>query len=692
MSLDSANSPYLLAHKDNPIQWRTWGPDALAEAKASDKPILLSLGYVGCHWCQVMSREAFSDADTAAVINDNFIPILADREERPDLDMLYQGAAGLAGHPGGWPLNVFLMPDGRPYWVAGFLPREDTAESPSLRRLASDNATLWKTDRARAEDTGNNIRGAVENLYNRDMTAAQESMNMDLAALRIAQRHDIFFGGLQNQIKFHNVHLLDVIFRAYLRTGTPQFSQVLFTTMDSILFGGTYDHIGGGFFRHSTDERWLEPAFEKMLYDQALLINICSDLYQFNRNEVCRQRVVETIAFLMRDMKVGDLFAASISSGSQTEDAKYYTWSEPEIDAGLVGTFSARFKQVYGITRDGNVQGRNLPFRLGHPAPANEADEALLLKQRDMLLALRQKRTPPQRDDRVLTDWNGLVICALARAGRVFDRPEWIQIATSAFDAIIATMGGEGNLLSHVKGSMGIADDYADMARAALQLCEVTGDDRFLIQAKAWTQVLDTHFWNNQIGGYCYYADNAEQLFVRPRMVFDNPTPSVNGTMLVVLTRLALLTGETEYMGRASTLAVTFGNEANRVLNGAGGFFAGFEYLLNSLVILVIGHKGHSRTQDLVRAFWSKPLPNAMLVQIEPGDSLPAQHPANGRGMQGGQPTAYICQAGQCSDGFTNAGDLALALTLPPQLRAQQQAQLQQQAQQQQPQQQPRFM
>ena len=693
MSLDNATSPFLLAHKDNPIQWRTWGPEALAEAKASDKPILLSMGYVGCHWCHVMSREAFSDAETAAAIHENFIPILADREERPDLDMLYQGAAGLMGHPGGWPMNIFLTPDGRPFWVSGFLAREDQAESPSFRRLVNDTALLWKNDRARAEDTGNRVREAVENLYNRDMSAAQESINLDLTAVRIAQRHDIFFGGLQGLPKFPNVHLLDVMWRAFLRTGTQQFSQIIFTTLDSVLAGGVYDHIGGGFFRHGLDEQWREPSFEKMLYDQALMINTCCEIYQFNRNELCRQRVAETVAFLMRDLKVGDLFAASISSGSQIEDAKYYTWSEAEIDAGLVGTFSARFKQVYGITRDGNVQGRNLPFRLGHPAPANEADEALLLKQREMLLALRLKRTLPQRDHRVLTNWNGLAISALARAGRVFDRPEWIQLAISAFDAIIATMGGEENTLSHVKGSMGIADDYADMARAAMQLREVTGDDRFLIQARAWTQVLNTHFWNNQIGGYCYYADNAEQLFVRPRMVFDNPTPPANGTMLWVLTRLALLTGETEYMGRASTLAATFGNEAARMLNGAGGFFTGFEYLLNSLIILVIGHKGHSRTQELVRAFWSRPMPNAMLVQIEPGDTLPAQHPANGRGMQGGQPTAYICQSGQCSDPIINGGDLALALTLPPQLRAQAQAQLQQQAQQQQqPQQQPRFM
>jgi len=686
MSLNNASSLFLQSHKDNPIQWRTWGPDALAEAKASDKPILLSLGYIGCHWCHVMNRESFSDAELAAVIHENFIPVLADRDERPDLDMLYQGAAGIMGHPGGWPLNIFLTPDGRPFWVAGYLGREDTPEQPSFRRLVSDTSQLWKNDRARAEDTGNKVREAVENLYNRDMSTGQEQMNLDLSALRIGQRYDIFFGGMQGLQKFPTVLLLDLVWRAYLRTGTPQFSQLVFTTLDSLLMGGVYDHVGGGFFRHSMDERWFEPTFEKMLYDQALLIDFCTEVFKFNRNDLCRQRVIETVEFLLRDMKVGDGFATAISSGSQNEDAKYYTWSEAEIDAALVGTFSARFKQVYGITRDGNMLGRNLPRRLGNPAPASEADEVLLAKQRGMLLALRDKRVRPLRDDRVMPHTNGLAISALARAGIALDKPEWIQAAIQAFDAVVKERGGADNSLSHTDGSAGICDDYAEMARAALSLREVTGDNRFMEQAKAWTRVLDTHFWNNQLNGYCYYADNAEQLFVRPRMVFDNPTPSANGSMLTVLTRLALLTGEVDYMSRASTLGMTFGNEANRMLNGAGGYLAGIEYLLNSLIILVIGHKGHSKTQELVRAYWSKPIPNGMLVQIEPGDVLPPQHPAAGRGMEGGHPTAYICQQGACSNPITNAGDLAWALTLPPNLRAQVQAQLQAQQQQQQPQ------
>ena len=673
MSLSDSNSPFLSSHKDNPIKWREWGPEALGEAQAQGKPILLSLGYIGCHWCHAISRESFSDAEVAAMVNDNFVPILVDRDQRPDVDMLYQGAAGIMQHQGGWPLNVFLHPDGRPFWVAGYQPLEDNAQGPSFRRVVRETLDLWNNERARTETTGDQIRQAVESLYNRDMTMAREQMNLDLAAVRIGQRHDVFFGGLQGPVKFPNPLLLEVLWRAYLRTGTQQFSQLIFTTLDSILFGGAYDHIGGGFFRHSMDERWLEPSFEKMLYDQALMIDLCSGIWQFNRNELCRQRVTETINFLLRDMRVGDGFAASISSGSQTEDGKYYTWSEAEIDAGLVGTFSARFKQVYGITRDGNVQGRNLPQRLGNPTPANDADEALLARQRDMLLTARQKRNRPLRDERLLADQNGLAIAALARAGRIFERPEWIEAAVKAFDAIVATLGQADNRLQHTAGARGMVDDYADMARAAMVLREVAGDNRFLEQARAWTKALDEHFWNSQINGYAFYPDDNDPLFVRPRMVFDNPSPAANGTMLFVLTRLAMLTGEVDYMSRASTLAVTFGNEANRMLNGAGSFLNGFEYLINALVIVVIGHKGHARTQELLRAYWSRPMPNAMVVQLEPGDPLPAGHPAAGRGMEGGHPTAYICQTGQCSQPITNAADLALALTLPPQMRQQQQ-------------------
>ena len=673
MSLDSAVSPYLLSHKASPVNWRSWGPEALAEARASDKPILLSIGYAACHWCHALDQDSFRDTEVAALINDKFVAVLVDREERPDLDMIYQAAAGTMRHQGGWPLNIFLTPDGVPFWVTGHLPREPRGGQPGFRETLISTTELWEKDKVKVAEISAGVRTSLETLYNRDMAATQENMNLDLAALRIAQNFDIFFGGMLGQMKFPNVALLQLMWNAFLRTGTPQFSQIVFTTVDSILFGGLYDHIGGGFFRHTNDERWLEPTFEKTLYDNAMLIDFCTQVWQFNRNELCRQRVAETVAFLLRDLKLGDGFAANIGSGQEDQDAQYYTWSEAEIDASLVGTFSARFKQVYGITRDGNFRGRNLARRLGNAAPANEADEVLLAKQRDMLLAARLKRQLPLRDERLQADWNGLAISALARAGMAFEKPEWIRAAVAAFDYIVRELG-DGDRLIHslygnTKGDVGYADDYANMAKAAIQLWEVTGEERFLSAAKNWVRILDTHFWNPRLGGYCFNADDDEPLFVRPRMLFDNPAPAANGVMLTVLTRLALITGDTSYMGRASTQAVTFGSEANRVVNGSGSFLTGFEYLANSLIVLVVGHKGNTRTQELVRAVWSKPLPNGLVVQIEPGDALPPGHPATGKGMTGGQPTAYIVQLGNVSEGVTDPAQLAYVLTLPVQMR-----------------------
>jgi uncharacterized protein YyaL (SSP411 family) len=670
----NAASPFIEAHKENPVQWRAWGEDALAEAKAADKPILISIGYQGCHWCHVLNREAFNDAEIAAQINDNFIPILIDRDARPDLDQIYQAAAAAMRYQGGWPLNVFVNPDGVPLWVAGYHPREDQGQTPSFRKVLTDAASLYQTDKPRVAENAAGVRNSLELLYNRP--TVQDQINLDISALRIGQNFDIFFGGLQGQMKFPSVLMQQVLWNAYLRTGMPQFSQLIFTTLDSILFGGLYDHVGGGFFRHAKDERWLEPSFEKMLAENAQLIELCTLAYQFNKNELSRQRVAETIAWLLREMKLGDVFAIAQASGNLEDEFRYYTWSEAEIDASLVGTFSARFKQVYGVSRDGNLAGRNLPRRLGNPAPANEADEALLAKQRELLLTSRAKRKAPGVHDHVTTETNAMTITALARAGQVFARPDWVQAATAAFDGIVKALG-DGDRLAHdmangVKGVGGFAEDYANMARAALQLLEITGDARFLTRARAWTKVLDDYFWHEQLGGYCMTASDAEPLFIRPRVLFDNPRPSANATMLIVLMRLALLTGELHYRDRGTAIIAAFSNEANRLLNASGGFLAGFEYFANALEIVVIGHRGHARTHDLLRAAWGRALPNAMIVQIEPGAPLPEGHPVAGREMTQGQPTAYVLQAGTCSDGITDSAILTQMLTLPVQMRQQQ--------------------
>jgi uncharacterized protein YyaL (SSP411 family) len=675
-ALDTATSPYLLAHKDNPVAWRVWSNDVLAEAEKEGKPILLSLGYSACHWCHVMNRESFSDPETAKLINENFIPVIADRFQRPDLDQLYQATANAMGHQGGWPLNLFLNAKGYPYFVAGYLPKEDRMNQPAFSRVLTDMAALY---RDKPDDVAQSAQDAYEraaNLLDRNMRGQPEAIQLDVASMRIGQRYDIFLGGQIGQMKFPQTIFLEILWRAYLRTGIQQFIQLVTTTMDASVLGGLYDHVGGGFFRYTADERWLVPHFEKMLADNALMIEFLTGMWQFNRNGLSRQRIEESVAWLLRDLKMDGAFAAGLEAESEGEEGKYYLWTEAEVDAVLSGTFAQRFKAVYGITRDGNhMGGRNIPRRMGHIQPQlSQADDVLLAKQRGLMLAARDKRTRPARDETLMADANGLAISALAQAGAALDHPDWTKAAITAFDTVVKLLG-DGDRLYHSanggkRGASGFADDYALMIRAALHLWEVTGETRFLDAAKRWVASLDTHFWNMEKGGYCTTADDAEQLIVRQRVLYDQAIPSANGTMISNLTRLGMITGDGVYGERARALLDSFADEYGRAWASCASYINGLENFATGSQVVVVGPRSNPRTQELIRTVWGKALPNRLLYVVETGEALPAGHPAFGKGMQNGAPTAYLCQRNVCSPPITSAVALSQALTLPPRAAA----------------------
>jgi hypothetical protein len=438
-----------------------------------------------------------------------------------------------------------------------------------------------------------------------------------------------------------------------------------------MLLGGLYDHVGGGFFRYCTDERWLIPHFEKMLNDNAALVEIMTSLWQFNRNNLCKDRVAETIDWMMRDMRVQDAFASSLDADTDGEEGKYYSWSEAEIDAALKGTFAQKFKQVYNVQREGLFKGKNVLQRIGaaSPYPQSDADEALLVKQRELMLKARSERAMPMRDDKVLADWNGLAIAALAIAGAVFQRTDWTTAAIKAFDFVVKTMG-EGDRLHHSwrdgkRGPAGYADDYAHMTRAALILFEKTGDKRYLDHARKWVRVLNAHFWDNDRGAYCFTADDSSPLIIRARMMFDQPTHSANGRMLENLARLFMITGEKEYSERATQLIAAIAGEVQRAFVSMGAVLSGFEYAAASLHIAVIGPLSNAKTHELVAAIHGRALPNLCLSVVGPDESFPAGHPLHGKTMQNGQPTAYICQRGTCSPPVTNPVALSQMLQLP---------------------------
>ncbi len=667
--LDQETSPYLLLHKDNPVHWRAWGPEALAEAEAANKPILLSIGYTACHWCHVMEEESFRDAETAALMNEHFINIKVDREERPDLDQIYQAAASVLGQNGGWPLTMFLTPQGEPYFAGTYFPKEERFGQPAFRKVIPEVARLYREQPEPVANTTARVHQTFANLWARDLRAQIDAGVLDQAALHIGQRFDIFFGGMSGQPKFPSTPLIELLWRAHLRTGLGQFLQLVLTALDNMCRGGIYDHIGGGISRYSVDERWFQPHFEKMLYDNALLIDTLTLVWQHNRSQLYRERVEETVAWVQREMMVEQAFASSLDADSEGEEGKYYLWTEAEIDAALMGTFVQRFKEAYAVSRDGNFQGRNILHRTSSAFPLPDADEALLKRQRELLLAQRLRRTPPMRDDKVLADWNGMMIAALSNAGTVFRKPAWINAAIQAFDFVVKTLG-DGDRLHHswrngTRSLMGLSDDYAQMIRAALALWEATGDKKYLEHAQAWTLVLNEHFWDAQNGGYFHTPDDAEPLIIRARSIFDQSVPSANGLMISQLAKLYLATADTLYRDRCNALIQAFSGEVNRAYISMGTYLNGIETAINSVQIVIVGPRNNPKTHELAGAVLGRSLPNRTLMLVDPDEPLPEGHAAHGKTMQNGQPTAYVCQRMTCSAPITNPVTLSQVLLLP---------------------------
>jgi hypothetical protein len=674
--LAAETSPYLLLHKDNPVHWRAWHQEALDEASAQNKPILLSIGYTACHWCHVMNHESFADADTAAVMNEHFVNIKVDREERPDLDQIYQTAAQALGVQGGWPLTMFLTPQGEPYLAGTYYPPEDRFGQPAFKRVLAEAARIYREQPEPVANTAARVQETYATLWSRDLRTPLNASILDEAALAIGRRFDIFYGGLSGAPKFPQTTLIELLWRAYQRTGVDQFNQLVQATLQRLCMGGIYDHVGGGLHRYSTDERWLVPHFEKMLYDQAQLVDILTLVWQGNRSPLYRVRVEETIDWLLRDMMVEQAFASSLDADSEGEEGKYYVWSEAEIDAALMGTFAQGFKTVYGVSNAGNWEGKNILHRLNPQSgyPLKEADEAMLKRQRDLLLAARQKRTAPLRDDKICADWNGMMIAALANAGAAFRNTQWTTAAIRAFEFVERVLG-DGDRLYHSwcngkRQHIGFADDYAHMARAAFVLFQTTTDKRYLERAIAWTNTLNEHFWDLQNGGYFFTSDESDMLIVRSRMVFDQPNPSGNAVMIGLLGQLYLATAENNFRNRANALVESFSGEATRAYISMPTYLASLEMVMTGLQIIVIGPLTNPKTHELAAAVQGRSLPNLTFLIVDPNAVLPEGHPAFGKKMENGQPTAYVCQRMTCSAPITNPVALSQILQLPQQRAA----------------------
>ncbi|MEO1224825.1 MAG: thioredoxin domain-containing protein [Pseudomonadota bacterium] len=665
--LGEETSPYLLQHADNPVHWRAWGEPALAEARAGNKPILLSVGYAACHWCHVMAHESFENEAIAAQMNDGFVNIKVDREERPDIDQIYQHALALLGEQGGWPLTMFLTPDGEPFWGGTYFPPTSRWGRPGFPDVLRAIADTYQREPEKVTKNVTALRDALAKVSTNRAGDGVTTALLDQIATRLIGEIDPVWGGVGRAPKFPQTYVMDVLWRAWRRTKDERFHAAVTNTLTHMCQGGIYDHLGGGFARYSTDTEWLAPHFEKMLYDNAQLIDLLSLVGKTTGAPLYRQRLEDTVGWVLREMVAeGGGFAATLDADSEGEEGRFYVWNEAEIDA-LLGDRAPLFKQHYEVTADGNWEGKTILNRRRSGGLEQPEVEAQLADARATLLAARDKRIWPGWDDKVLADWNGLMIAALAEAGMVWDRPDWLAAARTAYDFVTTEMQRDGRLLHAWRHGRvqhaAMLDDYVNMTRAALRLYEATGGDGFLAQAESWVAVLHQHYWDDADGGYFYTADDAEALIVRTKTAHDNAVPSGNGTMIAVLSDLSLLTGKEAYRDRAEAIVKSFAGEVNRNFFPLATLLNGAERLARGLQIVIVGDREDASTTDLMRAVLDQALPDRLMLVISPDDDLPTGHPAAGKGLVNGKPAAYICEHMTCQAPLTEPNAIAGALT-----------------------------
>jgi uncharacterized protein YyaL (SSP411 family) len=669
--LANESSLYLRQHKDNPVDWWPWGPEALSAAKDQGKPILLSVGYAACHWCHVMAHESFEDDATAAQMNADFICIKVDREERPEVDAMALEALRVIGQPQGWPVTLFLSPDAVPFFGGTYFPKEGRQGMPSFQDVLTRVTAIYKEQPDEVAKQATAVRDALNAAAAHDASGEMSAAVIEEIMLKVGPTADRVSGGFGRGQKFPQTLMLDFLWRNGLRTGDLNRQDFVVRTVRQMSKGGIYDHLGGGFARYTVDVNWMVPHFEKMLYDNALLLSTLSEVWKKTQDPMIADRVEGTANWALREMTLpGGGFASALDADSEGVEGRFYTWDEAEVDALLGDGEDAKlFKATYGVGPGGNWEGRTILNQL-HPQPElTPENKASLAASRAKLFEAREQRVRPARDEKVLADWNGLMITGLADAAMAFNRPDWLAAAEAAFKFVTEKMS-DGDRLYHAAFGdaarhAGIAPDYANMIGGAISLYQATGKARFLDQAIAWEAALGAHFWDAENTLYYLVPDDAEPLAVRQRDVMDTSVPAANGAMLGHLTRLWLLTGKTHYRTRAEHLFRAFGSEAQEAPMGLGAYLSNAELYLNPIQVAIIGRRSQAGTQDLKHAAFESPAPTRIVHQVEPGADLPNGHPAAGKKQEAHKPTAYVCVGATCSKPVTTRKSLEHLLAAP---------------------------
>jgi uncharacterized protein YyaL (SSP411 family) len=670
--LASEKSPYLQQHAENPVDWYPWGEEALERARREDRPILVSIGYSACHWCHVMAHESFEDPRTADLMNRHFVNIKVDREERPDVDAIYMEAVQALTGQGGWPLNVFLTPDARPFFGGTYFPPQRRHGLPSWTEVLQGVAETYRTRRGDVVHNAEVVtRFIAEAQHQGGVQSDPGPESLQTAYENVRRQFDMRNGGFGGAPKFPQPLGLEFVLRMVRRLHDQEGRRFLDLTLSRMAAGGMYDQLGGGFHRYSVDAVWLVPHFEKMLYDNALLARLYTYAYSATGHERYGQVAEETLDYLLRDLRSPEgAFYSAQDADSEGVEGKYYVWTPSELEAALGPEPAEVAARRYGVTASGNFEGatiltlasstEGIARELGiTEAEAIQAMEAA----RTRLLAARARRTAPGTDTKILAGWNGLAICALAEAGAALRRPDYLDVALRAMDFVLTRMRVGGRLVRSFQDgpsdTHGFLEDYAACTEACLALYEAALDVRYLDEATRLADEMIRSFWDGETGGFFDTSAEATSLVVRPRSLFDNPIPSGNSSACMALLRLHAVTGDDVYLDRAETIFRAGGELLARAPLGVPYLLCALDFhLAGAIQVAIVGDPAGADTRSLIEVVHGRYLPNAVLA-VGTGDS-PAL--LAGRDPIGGRATAFVCEHFACNLPVTEPEELAAQL------------------------------
>ena len=678
--LINETSPYLLQHAHNPVDWNPWGEEAFAEAKRENKPVLLSIGYSACHWCHVMEHESFENEDIAALMNENFVNIKVDREERPDLDQIYMNAVQMMTHHGGWPMTVFLTPEGVPFYGGTYFPPEDRHNMPGFPRVLIALADSYRERPDEVAETAASIRAELARLsVARESNEILTANLLDASYRGIVKNYDPINGGFGGAPKFPPSMVLEFLLRTYYRSGTQEALEIVSHTCQKMAEGGIYDQLGGGFHRYATDPKWLVPHFEKMLYDNALLSRFYLHHYQLTKDDASRRIAEGVFNYVVREMTSPEGgFYSTQDADSEGVEGKFFVWSGSEIET-VLGNDAALFSAYYNVTRDGNFEGENIlnvTRSLDEVAKKQGIGtvelEKVLESSRQKLFAVREKRVKPDRDEKVLTSWNGMMLASFAEAGAVLDREGYTDAARRNARFILSNLRKDGLLLRTYKNGIaklnGYLEDYAFLIDGLVTLYETTGELEWLEESLALTDKMIEEFWDDQDGGFFFTGKSHETLIVRSKDYFDNATPSGNSVAAEVLLRLAVLTENEDYRRRATTVLRLVADTLKRYPSGFGRALCALDFHLSTpKEIALLGDPSDPVTVELKRQIWNRYLPNKIVAASNTDDQRGQEMVPllRDRSLLNGLPTAYVCENYTCKQPVTDPKLLAEQLNRP---------------------------